>query len=119
MMGVRATVTIVSQSPTWPAVLGADLFSCQSVKVDDRLWGIIVCHSHGERGMRIPLPVQEVLRLLSQTVSRSIESLDHAALHMRPLVSRSSSRSYTQPHPYRLTGRFNHREHVSGQTRCA
>ena len=52
------------------------------------LWGLIACHSYGGSGMRVSFPVRQMLRLLSDSVSRNIERLSYAQrLHTRKLVS--------------------------------
>lgn len=51
------------------------------------LWGLIACHSYGMQGMRVSFPVRQMLRLLSQSISRNIERLSYAQrLHTRKLV---------------------------------
>ncbi|KDQ62255.1 hypothetical protein JAAARDRAFT_149003 [Jaapia argillacea MUCL 33604] len=39
------------------------------------LWGLVACHSYGSRGMRVSFPVRQMLRLLSQSISRNVERL--------------------------------------------
>lgn len=52
------------------------------------LWGLIACHGYGNHGVRVSFPVRQMLRLLSDSVSRNIERLSYAArLHTRKLVS--------------------------------
>ncbi|THH10468.1 hypothetical protein EW145_g1296 [Phellinidium pouzarii] len=52
------------------------------------LWGLISCHSYGVQGMRVSFPVRQMLRLLSDSVSRNIERLSYAQrLHTRKLIS--------------------------------
>ncbi|KAL7279741.1 hypothetical protein ACG7TL_006148 [Trametes sanguinea] len=51
------------------------------------LWGLVACHSYGPHGMRVSFPVRQMLRLLSQSISRNIERLSYAQrLHTRKLV---------------------------------
>lgn len=51
------------------------------------LWGLISCHSYGSQGMRVSFPVRQMLRLLSDSVSRNIERLSYAQrLRTRKLV---------------------------------
>ena len=51
------------------------------------LWGLIACHGYGNHGLRVSFPVRQMLRLLSDSVSRNIERLSYAArLHTRKLV---------------------------------
>ncbi|KLO05580.1 hypothetical protein SCHPADRAFT_946794 [Schizopora paradoxa] len=52
------------------------------------LWGLISCHSYGINGMRVSFPVRQMLRLLSDSVSRNIERLSYAQrLRTRKLIS--------------------------------
>jgi light-regulated signal transduction histidine kinase (bacteriophytochrome) len=47
-------------------------------------------HSYGPHGMRVSFPVRQMLRLLSQSISRNIERLSYAQrLHTRKLVSQT------------------------------
>ncbi|KAH7336765.1 hypothetical protein B0J17DRAFT_718687 [Rhizoctonia solani] len=69
-MGVRASMSIV---------LDHDF---------GQLWGLIACHSYGPHGMRVSFPVRQMLRLLSDSISRNIERLSYAQrLHTRKLIS--------------------------------
>lgn len=53
-----------------------------------QLWGLVTCHSYGAHGMRVSFPVRQMLRLLSQSISKNIERLSYAQrLHTRKLVS--------------------------------
>ena len=52
-----------------------------------QLWGLVACHSYGPSGMRVSFPVRQMLRLLSQSISRNVERLSLAQrLHTRKLV---------------------------------
>ncbi|KAI0683048.1 hypothetical protein C8Q76DRAFT_804212 [Earliella scabrosa] len=52
------------------------------------LWGLVACHSYGPHGMRVSFPVRQMLRLLSQSISRNIERLSYAQrLHTRKLIN--------------------------------
>jgi hypothetical protein len=54
-----------------------------------RLWGLIACHGYGNHGLRVSFPVRQMLRLVSDSVSRNIERLSYASrLHQRKLVRR-------------------------------
>jgi light-regulated signal transduction histidine kinase (bacteriophytochrome) len=58
-----------------------------SVMAFGELWGLIACHSYGNTGMRVSFPVRQLLRLLSDSISRNIERLSYASrLHTRKLV---------------------------------
>lgn len=62
----------------------------QSIMAFDQLWGLVACHSYGNAGMRVSFPVRQMLRLLSQSISRNIERLSYAQrLHTRKLVCTS------------------------------
>ncbi|KDQ11477.1 hypothetical protein BOTBODRAFT_35351 [Botryobasidium botryosum FD-172 SS1] len=68
-MGVRASMSI-------------------SIVTFGALWGLIACHSYGTHGMRVSFPVRQMLRLLSDSISRNIERLSYAQrLHTRKLIS--------------------------------
>ena len=57
-----------------------------------QLWGLVTCHSYGPYGMRVSFPVRQMLRLLSQSISKNIERLSYAQrLHTRKLVGLISS----------------------------
>ncbi|KAF9235192.1 hypothetical protein BU15DRAFT_89676 [Melanogaster broomeanus] len=59
-----------------------------SIMTFGSLWGLISCHSYGSYGMRVSFPVRQMLRLLSETISRHIERLNYARrLQIRKLVS--------------------------------
>ncbi|KAF4605638.1 Light-sensor Protein kinase [Pleurotus pulmonarius] len=58
-MGVRASMSI-------------------SIMAFGTLWGLVACHSFGSHGMRVSFPVRQILRLLSQSISRNIERLSYA-----------------------------------------
>jgi len=62
--------------------------SCmQSILAFGQLWGLVTCHSYGDTGMRVSFPIRQMLRLLSQSISRNIERLSYARrLHTRKLV---------------------------------
>lgn len=52
------------------------------------LWGLIACHAYGDAGMRVSFPVRQMLKLLSDSISRNIERLSYAArLQTRKLIS--------------------------------
>ncbi|KAI9064701.1 hypothetical protein FKP32DRAFT_1611120 [Trametes sanguinea] len=52
------------------------------------LWGLVACHSYGPHGMRVSFPVRQMLRLLSQSISRNIERLSYAQrLRTRKLIN--------------------------------
>ncbi|EJU03328.1 hypothetical protein DACRYDRAFT_65545 [Dacryopinax primogenitus] len=68
-MGVRASMSI-------------------SIMAFGQLWGLIACHSYGLHGMRVSFPVRQMLRLMSDSISRNIERLSYAQrLHTRKLIS--------------------------------
>ncbi|KAJ3715391.1 phytochrome-like protein [Lentinula raphanica] len=72
-MGVRASMSV-------------------SIMAFGSLWGLVACHSYGQHGMRVSFPVRQMLRLLSQSISRNIERLSYAQrLHTRKLINTVSS----------------------------
>ncbi|KAG7088619.1 hypothetical protein E1B28_012592 [Marasmius oreades] len=72
-MGVRASMSV-------------------SIMAFGTLWGLVACHSYGGHGMRVSFPVRQMLRLLSQSISRNIERLSYAKrLHTRKLINTISS----------------------------
>ncbi|KAK1226603.1 hypothetical protein PQX77_010419 [Marasmius sp. AFHP31] len=72
-MGVRASMSV-------------------SIMAFGTLWGLVACHSYGPHGMRVSFPVRQMLRLLSQSISRNIERLSYAQrLHTRKLINTMSS----------------------------
>ncbi|KAL4935053.1 hypothetical protein BDV06DRAFT_207778 [Aspergillus oleicola] len=59
-----------------------------SINSMDDLWGLISCHSYGNRGMRVSFPVRKMCRLIGDTVSRNIERLSYASrLQARKLIN--------------------------------
>ncbi|KAL4914749.1 hypothetical protein BDW62DRAFT_189747 [Aspergillus aurantiobrunneus] len=59
-----------------------------SVNSSNDLWGLISCHSYGNRGMRVSFPVRKMCRLIGDTVSRNIERLSYASrLQARKLIN--------------------------------
>ena len=87
-----------------------------SIMAFGQLWGLIACHSYGNHGMRVSFPVRQMMRILSDAISRNIERLSYAqrtayaeagASHFRPHASNVSinasscqiSTMPTQSHP--------------------
>ncbi|WVW81624.1 hypothetical protein I302_103619 [Kwoniella bestiolae CBS 10118] len=67
-----------------------------SIMAFGQLWGLIACHSYGHHGMRVSFPVRQMMRILSDSISRNIERLSYAQrLHTRKLISTIP----TQSHP--------------------
>jgi len=59
----------------------------QSIMAFGQLWGLVTCHSYGAHGMRVSFPVRQMLKLLSQSISKNIERLSYAQrLRTRKLV---------------------------------
>ncbi|KAJ7043873.1 phytochrome-like protein [Mycena alexandri] len=72
-MGVRASMSV-------------------SIMAFGALWGLVTCHSYGAKGMRVSFPVRQMLRLLSQAISRNIERLSYAQrLTTRKLINTMAS----------------------------
>ncbi|KAJ7134353.1 hypothetical protein C8R44DRAFT_610147 [Mycena epipterygia] len=63
-----------------------------SIMAFGQLWGLVTCHSYGAHGMRVSFPVRQMLRLLSQSISRNIERLSYAQrLTTRKLINTMAS----------------------------
>ncbi|KAI9863213.1 MAG: Light-sensor Protein kinase [Trichoglossum hirsutum] len=43
------------------------------------LWGLIACHAHGSKGMRVDFPMRRLCRVLGDVVSRNVERLLHVS----------------------------------------
>lgn len=76
-----------------------------SIMAFGELWGLIACHSYGNAGMRVSFPVRQLLRLLSDSISRNIERLSYASrLHTRKLVRPVSFPASDLPDQYHPNG---------------
>ena len=63
-----------------------------SIDASDKLWGLIVCHSHGSKGMRVPFPVRKMCRLIGDCASQNVERLSYASrLQARKLINTVST----------------------------
>lgn len=51
-----------------------------SISIDafNELWGLIVCHSHGSKGMRVSFPIRRICRLIGGFASQGIERFSYA-----------------------------------------
>ncbi|KAJ0109897.1 hypothetical protein J7T55_004447 [Diaporthe amygdali] len=59
-----------------------------SINAFNELWGLIACHSYGNKGMRVSFPIRKMCRLVGDTVSRNIERLSYASrLQARKLIN--------------------------------
>ncbi|KAF2181092.1 hypothetical protein K469DRAFT_590399 [Zopfia rhizophila CBS 207.26] len=59
-----------------------------SINAFNELWGLIACHSYGQRGMRVSFPIRKMCRLVGDSASRNIERLSYAArLQARKLIN--------------------------------
>ncbi|KAK7744235.1 hypothetical protein SLS53_003756 [Cytospora paraplurivora] len=59
-----------------------------SINAFNELWGLIACHSYGDKGMRVSFPIRKMCRLVGDTVSRNIERLSYASrLQARKLIN--------------------------------
>ncbi|KAK6539077.1 Light-sensor Protein kinase, variant 2 [Orbilia ellipsospora] len=68
-MGVRASMSI-------------------SITAFNELWGLISCHTYGNKGMRVAFPIRKLCRLIGETASRNIERLSYASrLQARKLIN--------------------------------
>ena len=81
-----------------------------------QLWGLVACHSYGPSGMRVSFPVRQMLRLLSQSISRNVERLSLAQrLHTRKLVWGSLyDRFRAETSPYSQINTMPTEQHPSG-----
>lgn len=59
-----------------------------SINAFDELWGLIVCHAYGPKGMRVSFPIRKMCRLVGDSASRNIERLSYASrLQARKLIN--------------------------------
>jgi light-regulated signal transduction histidine kinase (bacteriophytochrome) len=59
-----------------------------SINAFNELWGLIACHSYGNKGMRVSFPIRKMCRLVGDTASRNIERLSYASrLQARKLIN--------------------------------
>lgn len=62
-----------------------------SIGAFNELWGLIVCHSHLSKGMRVSFPIRKMCRLIGDYASRNIERLSYASrLQARKLIKTAS-----------------------------
>ncbi|CAL1713504.1 unnamed protein product [Somion occarium] len=79
------------------------------------LWGLVACHSYGPHGMRVSFPVRQMLRLLSQSISRNVERLSYAQrLHTRKLVYRNVERMQCLSHADLQINTLSSEQHPTG-----
>lgn len=68
-MGVRASMSI-------------------SINGFSELWGLISCHTYGQKGTRVSFPIRKMCRLVGDTASRNIERLSYASrIQARKLIN--------------------------------
>ncbi|CAG8971339.1 hypothetical protein HYALB_00005957 [Hymenoscyphus albidus] len=59
-----------------------------SINAFSELWGLVACHSYGDKGMRVSFPIRKMCRLIGDTASRNIEGLSYASrLQARKLIN--------------------------------
>jgi light-regulated signal transduction histidine kinase (bacteriophytochrome) len=59
-----------------------------SISPFGELWGLVACHSYGQKGMRVSFPIRKMCRLVGDTASRNIERLSYASrLQARKLIN--------------------------------
>lgn len=59
-----------------------------SIVAFGQLYGLVACHSSGDNGMRVTFPMLQVLKLLSDSISRNVERLAYTRrLQSRKLIS--------------------------------
>lgn len=62
-----------------------------SIGAFNELWGLIVCHSHLSKGMRVSFPIRKMCRLIGESATRNIERLSYASrLQARKLINTAS-----------------------------
>ncbi len=63
-----------------------------SINAFGELWGLIACHSYGNKGMRVSFPIRKMCRLVGDTASRNVERLSYTSrLQARKLINTTSS----------------------------
>ncbi|KAK6355000.1 Light-sensor Protein kinase [Orbilia brochopaga] len=59
-----------------------------SITAFNELWGLVSCHTYGNRGMRVAFPIRKLCRLIGESASRNIERLSYASrLQARKLIN--------------------------------
>ncbi|OCL08631.1 hypothetical protein AOQ84DRAFT_292736, partial [Glonium stellatum] len=59
-----------------------------SINAFGELWGLITCHTYGQRGTRVSFPIRKMCRLVGDSASRNIERLSYASrLQARKLIN--------------------------------
>ena len=59
-----------------------------SINAFGELWGLISCHSYGNKGMRVSFPIRKMCRVVGDSASRNIERLSYASrLQARKLIN--------------------------------
>ncbi|TIB62597.1 hypothetical protein E3P77_03818 [Wallemia ichthyophaga] len=66
-----------------------------SIVAFGQLYGLVSCHSSGDNGMRVTFPMLQVLKLLSDSISRNVERLAYTRrLQSRKLISTVPSETH-------------------------
>ncbi|KAJ5638953.1 CheY-like superfamily [Penicillium longicatenatum] len=59
-----------------------------SINTSNDLWGLISCHSYGNKGMRVSFPIRKMCRMLGDIVAHNVKRLSFASqLHARRLIN--------------------------------
>jgi light-regulated signal transduction histidine kinase (bacteriophytochrome) len=59
-----------------------------SIDAFNKLWGLIVCHSYGDQGMRTPFPIRNLCRLVGKMASQGLERLSYVSrLQAKKLIN--------------------------------
>lgn len=59
-----------------------------SITCNGKLWGLISCHTYGNRGMRITFPLRKMCMIIGEAASRNVERLtDTSKLQARKLIN--------------------------------
>ncbi|KAH0566160.1 hypothetical protein GP486_000442 [Trichoglossum hirsutum] len=58
------------------------------------MWGLIACHAHGSKGMRVDFPMRRLCRVLGDVVSRNVERLLHVSrVNVQQLIKVSAAKT--------------------------
>lgn len=50
-----------------------------SITAFDELWGLVSCHTYGQKGMRVSFSIRRMCAIISDAMSRNIEKLSYAS----------------------------------------
>lgn len=59
-----------------------------SITAFDELWGLISCHTYGQKGMRVSFSIRRMCAIIGEAISRSIEKLSYLSkIHAQKLIN--------------------------------